>query len=154
MFWKRIQTDSYTPFARQWRSLDLEGDSPAAHDEPLLAQDVRAYLADRFRLVLEFATLGAYDEATSASPLDSEHKTPIDGRGAKPSCAGACAASRPRSATPGRGVAPTSATCTTRSEPSSCGAASDAVTGGRRRPRDRSRRLGPKAPEQPCTWLG
>src|SRR5438552_13561790 len=115
MFWKRIQTDPYTPFARQWLEGDLEADSPAAGEEELAAQDVRTYLAERFRLVFEFATLGAYDEATSASPLSSEeqrhtgghrhseeHRQPVDGRAAAPPRP--CTAARPRSATTGRTV--------------------------------------------------
>jgi hypothetical protein len=146
MFWKRIHTDPYAPFAPQWHDPDLEVDSSADREEELLAQDVRAYLAERFRLVFEFATLGAYDQDSSASPLESERKHSKEHRHS-------CAASRPRSATPGRNVAPTSAACTTRSEPNSCGVASDVVGPGRRR-RDRSRRLAAKAPEQPCTWLG
>src|SRR5438876_9396737 len=103
MFWKRIQSDPYTPFARQWLGGDLEADSPAAGEEDLASQDVRAYLAERFRLVFEFATLGAYDEAAPASPLPSkehrhseQHRQTVDGRPAAPPRA--CAAARSRSA--------------------------------------------------------
>jgi hypothetical protein len=155
MFWKRIHSDPYTPFARQWLARNLEADSPAAGEEELASPDVRAFLAERFRLVFEFATLGTYDGATSASPLTSqERRQPVDGGADALALPRACAAHRPRSATTGRNVAPTSEACTTRSD-HSCGAS--AAPGGvatRRRPRDGSRRPGAKAPEQPCTWLG
>jgi hypothetical protein len=109
-------------------------------------------LAERFRLVLEFATLGAYDEATSASPLVSEEREPVDGGAAAPPRPRACAAHRLRSATTGRNVARTSDACTARS-PHFCGGIAQEHA-ARPRPRDRDRRLGAKTPEQPCTWLG
>jgi hypothetical protein len=151
MFWKRIHSDPYTPVAHQWLARDLEADFPTANEEELPPQDVRASLAERFRLVFEFATLGAYDEATLTS---EDRRQPVDG-GADPLAPPrACTAPRPRSATTGRNVAPTSDVCTARSEPSSCGTAAPRGVANRRRPRNGSRRPGAKAPEQPCTWLG
>lgn len=152
MFWKRIHTDPYTPFARQWLAGDLEADSPAPSAGEPAPQDARAYLAERFRLVFEFATLGAYDEVASASPLNSEERKPVDGGAPAPPSPRSCAMPRPRSATTGRNVAPTSHACTARS-PHSCGSPASEGPATRPRPHDRSRRPGTKTPEQPCTWL-
>src|SRR5437867_1407633 len=102
MFWKLIYSDPYAPCARKWLGRDLEADPAAASQEDLASPDVRAYLAERFRLVFEFATLGAYEEATSGSPHSSEerkhsqeHRQPVDGHASAHPGPRACAAPRP-----------------------------------------------------------
>lgn len=152
MLWKRPRTDRFP---------DAAGPSPAAQDE------LRGYLADRLRLALDFATLGAYeltgeDDAPVAG-ADAEQRRPAPAA-AEPSPtshrSSCCTDRHRRQAAPahttGAGRCPVGekdgggSTCTWNSATSR---ANGSVRVARARVRPWRRAGVIATPPQPCTWV-